>query len=151
MCLDDPKPVQNCSLGLRICFLPPNMLRSHFGRFSKIEFSTSKSIFWGFEPSQTDAVSRAANVVFSRASSTPHARVKVQKWPKMTISTFFFKMFQKCSRCVQMIQNRSRTVLWVSEYVFLPPNMLRSHFWTFFKNRFFDLKIGFLGLGLSKG
>ena len=89
---------------------------------------------------------------FLHAETKPFRfRIKVQKWSKMTISAFFFKMLQKCSGYVQMVQNWSRTTLWVSEHVFPPPNMPRSHFWTFLKNRIFDLKTDFLALCLAEG
>ena len=72
--------------------------------------------------------------------------LRCQKCSKITFSTFFFNLLSKSSRCIQMVQNWCRTVLWTSEHDFQPPNMSRSHFWAFLKNRFLDLKNRFFRL-----
>ena len=68
-----------------------------------------------------------------------------KKCSKIMIWTFF-KLLQKCSRSVQEAWNRSGSVIWASEQVFLPPDMFRNHFCTFLKNRLSDLKIHFSDL-----
>ena len=87
--------------------------------------------------------------VFHAETKPFRFRIKVQKWREKAISTFF-KMLQKCSKYIQVVENRSRTGLWASEHIFLPQTCLEVISGSFSKIEFGTSKSIFWDLASLK-